>query len=383
MTGLELTYSDEACAASLSDEALLAAMARFEGALARAAASCGLIPAQTADAIARACQDAKFDARALGLEARAAGTLVIPFLAQLRAHVAKSSQDAARSLHAGATSQDVVDSALALCLQPAGRRILALSTNLGDAASALAERHAGTRCMARTLLQPALPVTFGWKAAVWLSGLARCHAGFARALRDASLLQFGGPEGTLSGFGAKAGAVEAALAKELGLAVPATPWHGLRDGIGRLGAESALLAGIAGKVARDVSLLMQPEIGEVSEPAVAGRGASSSMPHKKNPAGSLLALEAALRGPGLASVLLGQLTPELERGLGQWQSQWMTLRQLLCATASGLAAMVEVLEGLEVRADAMGRNLPPAGDEGAMRAMIQRALAQWKQARAI
>jgi 3-carboxy-cis,cis-muconate cycloisomerase len=382
VAGLELTYSDEACAASLSDEALLAAMARFEGALARASASCGLMSSDCADAITRACQGATFDARAMAIEARSAGTLVVPFLAQVKARVAAVYPEAVRHLHAGATSQDVVDSALVLCLQPAGRRILALSAALGDSAATLAERHAGTRCMGRTLLQPALPVTFGWKAAVWLSGLARCHAAFARALRDATLLQFGGPEGTLSSFGAKAGAVEAALAKELGLAVPATPWHALRDGMARLGAESALLAGTTGKIARDVSLLMQPEIGELSEPAGAGRGGSSSMPHKRNPAGSLLALESALRAPGLASILLGQLTPELERGLGQWQSQWLTLRELLCATASGLAAMAEVLGGLEVRPDAMGKGLPAAHDEGAARAMIERSLGDWKRARA-
>jgi 3-carboxy-cis,cis-muconate cycloisomerase len=236
--------------------------------------------------------------------------------------------------------------------------------------------------MARTLLQPALPVTFGWKAAVWLSAVTRCQAGFRRASLEARTLQFGGPEGTLSAFGAKAMAVEAALAKDLGLRVPATPWHSVRDSFARLGAESALLAGTAGKIARDVSLLMQPEIGELSEPAAPGRGGSSSMPHKRNPAGCLLALEASLRTPGLAATLLAQLTPELDRGLGQWQSQWMTLRELLGATASGLAAMVEVLAGLEVREDKMRAGLPPAGDDSALRAMIERAQVEWKRARA-
>jgi 3-carboxy-cis,cis-muconate cycloisomerase len=382
MAGLELTYSDEACAASLSDEALLAAMARFEGALARAAAACGIIPASAAETIVRVCASAEFDARSMALEARNAGTLVVPFLAQLKAQVSATSEEAAGYLHFGATSQDVVDSALVLCLQPASKRIFALSAALGDAAARLAERHAATRCMARTLLQPALPVTFGWKAAVWLSTVARCHAGFRRAVSEASVLQFGGPEGTLSAFGASAVAVEAALAKELGLAVAPAPWHSTRDGFARIGAEAAMLAGSAGKIARDVSLLMQPEIGELSEPAGAGRGGSSSMPHKRNPAGSLLALEAALRAPGLASVLLSQLTPELERGLGQWQSQWMTLRQLLCAAASALSAMAEVLGGLEVREDAMREGLTAAKDDGAARTMIERSLAAWKKSRA-
>jgi 3-carboxy-cis,cis-muconate cycloisomerase len=136
--------------------------------------------------------------------------------------------------------------------------------------------------------------------------------------------------------------------------MPAIPWHSARDGVARLGSEAAILAGAAGKVARDISLLMQPEIGEVAEPAAGG---SSSMPHKRNPSGSLLALEASQRAPGLAATLLGQLTPEHERGIGHWQSQWFTLRALLCASASALASMAEVLEGLQVDVTAMRRNL--------------------------
>ncbi|HWA39896.1 MAG TPA: lyase family protein [Burkholderiales bacterium] len=382
MAGLALTYSDEACAAALSDEALLQAMARFEGALAQASAGAGLVSVQDAAVIAKTCANATFDASAIALEARTAGTMVVPFLKQLRAQVAAVSPRAAEQLHAGATSQDVVDTALVLCLKPASTRVLALSAALGDAAAQLAQRHAGTRCMARTLLQPALPVTFGWKAAVWLSAIARCHGGFRAAAHSVRSLQFGGPEGTLSGLGAKALQVEAAIAQALGLAVAPTPWHSVRDGFARLGAEAAMLAGTAGTVARDISLLMQPEIDELAEPAGAGRGGSSSMPHKRNPAGSLLALEAALRVPGLAATLLNQLGPELDRGLGQWQSQWMTLRDLLGATSSALAAMGEVLGGLEVREEVMGRNLPPPGDDAAARAMIGRALEAWKAARA-
>ena len=148
-----------------------------------------------------------------------------------------------------------------------------------------------------------------------------------------------------------------ALAAELDLPRPSIPWQSARDAFARLGAEIAIVAGTAGKIGRDVSLMMQPEVGEAAEPAGAGRGGSSSLPHKRNPAGSLLALEAALRAPGLAATLFAQLAPEHERGLGQWQSQWFTLRELLCAAASGAAAMAEVLEGLEVDAAAMRRNL--------------------------
>jgi 3-carboxy-cis,cis-muconate cycloisomerase len=256
---------------------------------------------------------------------------------------------------------------------------------LGNAAAELARRHAGTPTAARTLLQPALPVTFGWKAAVWLSMLSRSLAGTRGAAAQACILQFGGPSGTLSSFGQSGTAVLAALAQELGLPASLVPWHSARDRFARLGAELAILAGAAGKIGRDVSLLMQPEVGEAAEAARAGRGGSSSMPHKRNPALSMLALEAAQRTPALAATLLSQLTPEHERGLGQWQSQWFTLRELVCAAASGAAAMADALEDLEVNQTKMRANLAALlkdqpQDFGAADAMIERALAEWKAA---
>jgi len=164
------------------------------------------------------------------------------------------------------------------------------------------------------------------------------------------------------------------------------PWHSARDRFARLGAELAILAGAAGKVGRDVALLMQPEVGEAAEAAAPGRGGSSSMPHKRNPALSMIALEAAQRAPGLAAILLGQLTPEHERGLGQWQSQWFTLRELACGAASGVAAMADAIEGLEVNEKAMRGNLAKLLPDqpqsfGAARAMIESALAEWATAR--
>ena len=356
-------------------------MARFEGALARACARQGLLPAAHADIISRVCERAQFDPAALAHEGRA-GTLAIPFVKQLTAQVAGVSPEAARHVHAGATSQDVIDSAAVLCLKPACARIDELTMRLGNAAAELARRYADTPTAARTLLQPALPVTFGWKAAVWLSMLARSLTGTRNAAAGALLLQFGGPSGTLSSFAERGPAVVAALAQELGLPASPLPWHSARDRFARLGAELAILAGAAGKIGRDVSLLMQPEVGEAAEGAKAGRGGSSSMPHKRNPALSMLALEAAQRAPGLAATLLSQLTPEHERGMGQWQSQWFTLRELACATASGTAAMGDALEGLEVNAPAMAANLesllPGQRNEfGSARPMIEAALAEW------
>jgi 3-carboxy-cis,cis-muconate cycloisomerase len=226
-------------------------------------------------------------------------------------------------------------------------------------------------------------VTFGWKAAVWLSMLARSLSGLRRAAAGALVLQFGGPSGTLSSFGERGEAVANALARELGLPASALPWHSARDPFARLGAELAILAGAAGKIGRDVALLMQAEVGEAAEPAKPGRGGSSSMAHKRNPVLSMLALEAAQRAPGLAATLLAQLTPEHERGLGQWQSQWFTLRELALAASSAIAAMAEALGGLELDEAAMKRNLeslPPEGI-GSAEAMIERALAEWTTSR--
>ena len=360
-------------------------MARFEGALARASARHGLVPAAHADVISRICEAARFDAAALAREGRS-GTLAIPFVKELTAQVAGASKDAAKHVHAGATSQDVIDTAAVLCIKPACARVLDLAGRLGNAAAGLARRHANTPTAARTLLQPALPVPFGWKAAVWLSMLARSLAALRSAAASACVLQFAGPSGTLSSLGEKGPAVMVALARELDLPASTVPWHSARDGFARLGAELAILAGAAGKIARDVSLLMQREVGEAAEGAAAGRGGSSSMPHKRNPALSMLALEAAQRAPGLAATLLGQLTPEHERGLGQWQSQWFTLRELLCSSASGTAAMAEALEGLEVNAVAMQANLASFLKEhaqdsfGAAEEMIEAALAAWASA---
>jgi 3-carboxy-cis,cis-muconate cycloisomerase len=360
-------------------------MARFEGALARASSRHGFLPAVHAEIISRVCETATFETAALVREGRD-GTLAIPFVKQLIAQVGAVSKEAARHVHAGATSQDVIDTAAVLCLKPACGRVLQITERLGNAAAELSRRHAHTAMAARTLLQPALAVPFGWKAAVWLSMLARCLAAVRNAASDACSLQFGGPSGTLSSFGERGHDVMTALAAELELPASPVPWHSGRDRFARLGAELAILAGAAGKIGRDVSLLMQPEVGEAAEPSAAGRGGSSSMPHKRNPVLSMLALEAAQRAPGFATTLLGQLTPEHERGLGQWQSQWFTLRELVCTTASGASAMAEALDGLQVNEKAMRANLESLlkgeGHDafGAARMMIDSALADWAKA---
>jgi 3-carboxy-cis,cis-muconate cycloisomerase len=331
-------------------------MARFESALAQASAEHGVIPAAEAQVISAACERAAFDAAALAREAREAGTLAIPFVKALTQQVATLSAPAARFVHFGATSQDVSDTGFALCLKKAGERLIELALELGDALARLAGEHRDTPILARTLLQPAAPVPFGWKAAIWLAPLARALPAFRAALDDACALQFGGASGTLSAFGSRGHAVAESLAKRIGLARRVT-WHSARDAFVRLGAEAAILTGLSAKIGGDIALLMQAEVGELAEPLAAGRGGSSSMPHKHNPSLSMLALEAGRRVPGLAAILLNQLQGEHERGLGQWQSQWLTLRELMCASASALGAMTQVLSGLQVNVNAMHANI--------------------------
>ncbi len=260
-------------------------------------------------------------------------------------------------MHWGATSQDVLDTALVLCAREASRRLLARWDRLGDAVAGLADAHRATPTVARTLLQPATPVPFGFKAAVWLDAIARTRIALRRASRDSAVLQFGGASGVLAPLGALGPQVAAQLARELDLVTTATPWHGVRDHVARLGAEVGIACEVTAKLAIDIALLMQPEVGEAFEPAGAGRGGSSAMPHKRNPVGSMFAREAGLRAPGLVANLIAGVPGEHERGLGQWQGQFWTLGELFAAAGSGADAMIEVVSGLKVDADAMRRNL--------------------------
>ncbi|HVE49404.1 MAG TPA: lyase family protein [Casimicrobiaceae bacterium] len=350
-------FASKPMAACFDDASLLAGMLAFELALAKAEAASGMIPRAAADGIDAASRSMKFDVALLADEARRAGTLAIPFVKHLTAHVASFDAQAARYVHWGATSQDVQDSALALQVRKAGERLDASIKRLGDAVARLADTHRATPMAARTLLQIATPVPFGWKAAVWLDALARARTELRRAVGQASVLQFGGASGVRAALGAQGDAIANAVAGELDLALPAFAWHSVRDRIARLGAELAITCGVLAKIAGDVALLMQPEVAEASEPAAAGRGGSSALPHKRNPVGSMLAREAGLRAPALAATLMTSVGGEHERGLGQWQSQFWTLGDLFIATGSAADAMLEVVEGLSVDVDAMQRNL--------------------------
>jgi 3-carboxy-cis,cis-muconate cycloisomerase len=350
---LEGLATTEPLAEVFSDAALLASMLQFEAALARAEARAGIIPQSAADAIVRAAGPGAFDTAAIARDSRASGTVAIPFVEQLTARVRAIDPAAASFVHWGATSQDVADTALVLCLVRAGRILEADRGRLARALQRLSEEHAGSVMLARTLLQPAPPITFGLKAAGWFAAIARGGTRLEAAFSDACVLQFGGASGTLAALGPQGPAVAADLARQLDLPNPDAPWHAHRDRLASLVCACGVLAGTLGKMARDVALLMQAEVSEAAEPG----GGSSSMPHKRNPAGCAAALAAATRLPGLVSTFLSAMVQEHERALGGWHAEAPTVAGAVQATGAALAAMAGVMERLTVYPERMRGNI--------------------------
>jgi 3-carboxy-cis,cis-muconate cycloisomerase len=335
--------------------AWLQAMLDFESGLAAAEARAGLVPAEAARAIAEAARADRFDPEALAAEARSFGNPAAPLVRALREAVG---EEGAAHVHRGATSQDVLDTAAMLvarrALQPIGAQLRAVAA----ACARLAEEHRATPMAGRTLLQQAVPITFGLKAAGWLAGVDRARARLGAVPLAA---QLGGAAGTLAALGGDGPRVAELLAEELGLPEPALPWHTERGRVGELGAALALCAGALEKVALDVELLAQSEVGEVAESSAGARGGSSTMPHKRNPVGSALAIACARRVRGATSVLIGGLAQEHERAAGAWQAEWEPLSEALALTGGAAFALREALEGLEVRPDRMRDNMAAAG----------------------
>jgi 3-carboxy-cis,cis-muconate cycloisomerase len=344
-------------AAVFSDRARLQGMLDFEAALARAEAATGVIPSAAADAIARACLADRFDPEALGQEAAQAGNPAIPMVKQLTALVAADDPAAARFVHWGATSQDAMDTGLVLQLRAGLGAMEPDLRRLSAALAALAEAHAETPMIGRTWLQHAVPVTFGLKAAGWLSAIERSRARIEAAGRSAQVVQFGGAAGTLAALGSRGLDVAAALAEILDLFLPDLPWHAHRDRLADMGAALALLVGTLGKMARDLSLLMQTEVAEALEPSGQGRGGSSTMPHKRNPIACAVALAAATRVPNLAATLFAAMPQEHERGLGGWHAEWETLPEIFLLASGALRQMTDAIDGLTVDPRRMRENL--------------------------
>lgn len=358
---LDPLFTTEAMRGIFSDHGRLQAMLDFEAALARAEARVGALSASAAAAIGAQCRAELFDLDALASAAAQAGNPAIPLVTALTALVAARDAAAAGFVHWGATSQDAMDTGLVLQLRAALAAIAADLARLSAALATLAETHAQTVLVGRTWLQQGPPVTLGLKAAGALSAVERHRLRLAELRGRVAVLQFGGAVGTLAALGEQGLEIAAALADELQLALPDVPWHAQRDRIAEVATTLGLVVGTLGKLARDVSLLMQSEVGEAAEPAAPGRGGSSTMPHKRNPVGSAVVLAAAARVPALVSIMLAAMVQEHERGLGGWHAEWDTLPEI-CTLASGaLAQAIAIVEGLEVDRARMDANLERSG----------------------
>lgn len=335
--------------------AWVGALLRAEAALARAEADTGIIPDAAAQAIAATCATARIDPAELGRDGAAHANPVVPFVQQLRRLVPA---EAASWVHWGATSQDILDTAAVLVARDAVDVIDSDLRQLAAGCAALALEHRSTLMAGRTLLRHALPITFGLKVAGWLDGL-RMAAGSLRCASDQMAIQLGGAAGTLASLGPAGPAVARRFAELLHLDEPVMPWHSSRQRMAMLATAVAVVAGSAAKIAVDVSLLMQDEVGEAFEPG----GGSSAMPHKRNPARCVAVSVAWRRASALVPVILGSLSGEHERGLGGWQAEWGALADLLAAGGGAVAGTRAIVAELQVAPEAMAANL---ADDSAM-----------------
>ncbi|HUG26407.1 3-carboxy-cis,cis-muconate cycloisomerase [Piscinibacter sp.] len=341
-----------------SETAVVQAMLDFEAALARAQSDEGVIPPTAGPAIVGVCKSELYDLRSLvGASARA-GSLAIPLVKKLTETVALFDADAAGYVHWGSASQDAVDTAMVLCL----RRALALLdrdlTTLTAALLTLAQRHREAPVLGRTLMQPAQVLSVDFKLAGWIAPLVRSQQRLRAAGAAALRLQLGGAVGTLAAMGEKAPAVVQRVAQSLQIATAPAAWHTQRDELVSLACEVGVLTGTLGKIAKDVSLMAQGEIGEMSEPSGGGgRGGSSAMPHKRNPVAAMIALAASLRVPHRVSALLAAMAQEHERGLGNWQAELAEVAGLFIAAHGAVKALADVAGGLQVDTPRMRRNI--------------------------
>lgn len=356
----DLAASTPEMIAVFDDGGTVRAALAFESALAAGCAEEGLIPADAAMAIATASTSSP-DLEQLARQAAHAGVLAIPLVRWLRSEAEALCPGAGAGVHLGATSQDMADTALALQSRDAVRLIDRDLARIGARLVAIAEEHAATPMIGRTLLQQAMPITFGLKAAHWLASIDSVRARLHREARDALVLQFGGPVGALAGLNGRGSAIARRMAARLELGFAPLCWHTRRDGVAGLAAALAMTAGAVGKVALDIALMSQGEVGEVIMPRQGDRGGSSAMPHKRNPTGCQVALSAAARAPGLAATLLAGLPQPHERGLSGWQVDGPVLAEQFMLTHGAVAAIAEVIAAAVFQPEVMHRNLIEAG----------------------
>ena len=354
---LDALFTTERMCSIFSDAQAIQRMLDFEAALARAEARVGIIPAGAAEPIAACCRASELDLDAIARAAAAAGNLAIPLVKELTAAVARRDGDAARFVHWGATSQDAIDTGLVLQMRDALDVIETDYARLSTILDELALRECETLLAGRTWLQQALPIPFGVKVAGWLSAVERDRERIARAREHAIALQFGGAVGTLASLRDEGMQVAAALAENLALPLPDIPWHTQRDRLAEVAGALGIAVGTLGKIARDLSLLMQTEIGEAFEPSAPGRGGSSTMPHKRNPVSAASVLATAARVPGLVATMLSAMVQEHERGLGGWHAEWETLPEIFRLAHGALSQVMQVVSALELDRDRMRANL--------------------------
>ena len=355
MTAFDALFVPDDLREAVSGRSWLEAMLEAERALANAGALAGIVPEEAAAKIAEECSADAYDWDVLLLEWRRSGS---PADALVRTLVRRAGEDAGRWVHLGATSQDIVDTAAMLVARQALGLVVGRLTLAADACAELARAHRDTPMAGRTLLQHAVPTTFGLKAAGWLVGLADARGRLAE-LRETLPAQLGGAAGTLSALGERGIEVSALFARELALAEPTLPWHANRTPVAELGAALAIVAGVIGKVALDLQLLAQTEVAEVRE--AGDGGGSSAMPQKRNPVGATWARAGAELARGHASVLIGAPAVEHERGAGAWQAEGDALSGALSTTGGAAAALAGALDVLEVDAKRMRANLDLSG----------------------
>lgn len=346
-------FGTEAMRAVFSDEAYLGRCVEVEVALARAQARAGVIPEAAARDIAARSSARGLDLERLKRDTENVGYPVLPLVRQL----AEQCGEAGRWVHWGATTQDIMDGALVLQLRAALELVEADLSALRAILVALARRYRDTPMAGRTHLQHALPVTFGYKVAVWLSMFDRHAARLAELRPRVLLVQFAGAAGTLASLGDKGLAVQAEIARELGLAVPTATWHVARDALADAVLFLGLVTGSLGKIALDVMLMMQNEIAEAFEPFAHGRGASSTMPQKRNPISCELILAAGKAVRQHGALMLDAMVQDFERATGPWHAEWIAIPESFVLASGALAQAKFMLGGLIVDEARMRRNL--------------------------
>jgi 3-carboxy-cis,cis-muconate cycloisomerase len=347
-------FGTDAMRAVFSEEGFVQKMLDVEAALARVEARLGIIPSAAAAAITAAARVDRVSLAEIGASTQKVG---YPVVAVVKAVGRAAGGDAARYVHWGATTQDIMDSALVLQMRDGLALVEQELRRIIAALAAAARRHRDTVMAGRTHLQHALPITFGYKCAVWLMPLVDHLARLAELRPRALTLQFGGAVGTLASLGAQGRAVTEGLARELGLAAPEAPWHVARDRVVEVASFLGLVCGSLAKLATDVILLMQNEVAEVAEPHQSGRGGSSTMPQKRNPIASEYVLAAARGVHALVPMMFNAMAQDQERATGPWQSEWLAMPQIFVLSSGALMQAAALAEGLTVDAERMRRTL--------------------------